>query len=307
MRARVFVCFIAAILYPSFLWAGTATIQWQANPETDLKEYKIYHGTASRSYGTPVPAGTGTSYTFNNLAEGVTHYFSVTAVDTYNNESGFSAEASKYVSVSATSDTEAPRVTISSPSGSGSYNATTSTVSLSGIASDNLGVTQVTWSKSSGGSGSGTASGTSSWSISGVSLSAGQNTITVTAKDAAGNVGTAVIIVSYTPTSAGDTQAPQVFITSPATNGTYVTSKSTVGLAGQAKDDMGVKQVSWSTTSGDGGIAYGTTNWSVRRINLSSGENTITVTAIDAAGNESKTDITVTYVPRSSWSSRWQR
>ncbi len=293
MRKRGFLCFISAILFllPSFLWAGTATVQWQADSETDLKEYRVYHGTASRSYEAPLPVGKVTSYTLNNLTDGVTHYFAVTAVDTSNNESGFSAEVSK--SLVSASDTLAPKVSILSPTTSGSYTTSTSSITVGGSASDTVGVTQVTWSKSGGGSG--TATGTTSWSASGISLASGQNTITVTAKDAAGNQGTAVITVTYNPPSAGDTQPPLVAVTSPAMGGSYTTSSSRVNLAGSASDNVGVKQVSWANSRGGSGTASGTTNWSARRISLSAGENTITVTAKDAAGNQGTSVFTVTY------------
>ncbi len=277
MRKRGFLCFISAILFllPSFLWAGTATVQWQANPETDLKEYKVYRGTASRTYSAPLPIGKVTSYTFSNLAEGTTHYFSVTAVDSSGNESGFSVEASKFVTASV-SDTQKPQVTITLPTTSGSYTSSTSSITLGGTATDSGGVTQVTWTKSTGGSG--TATGTSNWSIPGISLVSGSNAITVTAKDAAGNSGTDTITVSYSAPSAGDAQAPSVSINSPSGSGSYTTSSSRVNLAGSASDNVGVTQVSWSSTSGYSGTAYGTGSWSVRRIKLSSGENTITVT-----------------------------
>jgi hypothetical protein len=90
-------------LLPSFLLAGTATIEWVPNPETDLKEYKVYHGATSRNYSAALRVGNVTAYTFDNLEEGITHYFAVTAVDTANNESRFSAEVTKYVA-----DTQAP-------------------------------------------------------------------------------------------------------------------------------------------------------------------------------------------------------
>ncbi|MFZ0451128.1 MAG: fibronectin type III domain-containing protein, partial [Desulfatiglandaceae bacterium] len=146
MRKRVFFVVISAILFlfPSFLWAGTVTIHWQANTEKDLKEYRVYHGTASRIYSTPVPGGKATSYTFNNLTEGITHYFAVTAVDTSDNESGFSAEVTKFIPVSG-SDTQAPQVTITSPTTSGNYTTSSSSINLGGGASDNVGVTRVTW------------------------------------------------------------------------------------------------------------------------------------------------------------------
>jgi len=88
-----------------------------------------------------------------------------------------------------------PTASITSPTSSSSYTAPNSTVSLSGTASDDVGVTRVTWSNNRGGSG--TASGTSSWSASSISLSTGSNVITVTASDAAGNTGTTTLTVTY--------------------------------------------------------------------------------------------------------------
>jgi len=300
MRKEVFLCVVSAILFlfPSFLWAGTATVHWRANSETDLKEYRVYEGTASRSYGTPVPVGKATSYTFTNLSEGLTHYFAVTAVDTSDNESGFSTEVSEFI---ASSDAQKPQVAITSPATGGNYTTSTSSVDLRGTATDNVGVTQVAWSRSGGGSG--TATGTARWSIAGIGLSAGQNTITVTAKDAAGNQGTAVITVTYSLPSAGDTQAPKVAITSPTSGGNYAASTSTINLGGTASDNVGVTQVAWSRSGGGSGTATGTASWSIAGIGLSAGQNTITVTAKDAAGNQGTAIITVTYTPPSSTSS----
>jgi hypothetical protein len=56
----------------------------------------------------------------------------------------------------------------------------------------------------------GTASGTTSWAASGISLKNGSNVISVTAKDAAGNKGTATLTVTYTPL---DTDPPDTIIT----------------------------------------------------------------------------------------------
>ncbi len=68
-----------------------------------------------------------------------------------------------------------------------------------------MGVTQVTWSNDRGGSG--VASGTTSWSVTGIALQSGSNVLTVTARDAANNVGTDTLTVNYTPV-VPDTQAP---------------------------------------------------------------------------------------------------
>jgi hypothetical protein len=70
---------------------------------------------------------------------------------------------------------------------------------MSGTSSDDTAVTTVTWSNNRGGSG--TATGTTSWSFTATGLSSGHNIITVDAADAAGNHGTDSIDVTYTPVS----------------------------------------------------------------------------------------------------------
>jgi len=95
-------------------------------------------------------------------------------------------------------DTTAPAVSIISPTGSGSYSTTSTTVSLSGTASDNVGVASVTWSNLGNGT-SGSASGTSGWSIASITLVQGPNQITVTAHDAAGNTKGATLTVTSNP------------------------------------------------------------------------------------------------------------
>ncbi len=78
-------------------WAGTATLSWDPNTETDLAGYKAYYGIASASYTQSIDVGNVLTYTINNLAEGVTYFFVVTAYNTSGNESGFSNEGSKTI------------------------------------------------------------------------------------------------------------------------------------------------------------------------------------------------------------------
>ncbi len=91
------------ILNPN-TFAGEALLSWDANSESDLSGYKVYFGTSSGNYGTPVNVGDTTSHTISDLSDG-TYYFAVTALDTSGNESGFSNEVSKTFS---TSDTTPP-------------------------------------------------------------------------------------------------------------------------------------------------------------------------------------------------------
>jgi len=79
---------------PATSWAASVTLRWQANSEPDIASYNLYYGTQSREYGLPIPVGDVTSYTVDSLTEGRTYYFSVTAVDTSGNESGYSYEVS---------------------------------------------------------------------------------------------------------------------------------------------------------------------------------------------------------------------
>ena len=68
-------------------------LAWDPNIEPDIARYKVYYGTASRAYGTPIDVGNVTTYTLIGLTQGVTYYIAVTAYDR-NNESGFSNEVS---------------------------------------------------------------------------------------------------------------------------------------------------------------------------------------------------------------------
>jgi hypothetical protein len=96
-------------------------------------------------------------------------------------------------------DITPPSINITSPTTQSTYQTGLNTISLGGTASDNVAVTQVTWSNNRGGSG--TATGTSVWTIPGITLAAGENVITVTARDAAGNQATDTILVNPAPYS----------------------------------------------------------------------------------------------------------
>ena len=103
-----------ALALPTLSFAGSATISWKANTESDLSSYRVYYGTASRSYGPPVPAGKVTQYTLANLTDGKTYYFGVTALDFSGNESGYSAEAKKTITATTSTNPSAPTTTTGS-------------------------------------------------------------------------------------------------------------------------------------------------------------------------------------------------
>jgi hypothetical protein len=189
--------------------------------------------------------------------------------------------------IGVASDTTPPTVAITTPTSNPTYATSGASMTLGGTAADTVGVTQVTWVNSRGGSG--TATGTTTWSASGIVLQLGTNVLTVTARDAAGNTATDGVTVTRT-----DATPPTVTITTPTSNPTYTASSSSLTLGGTAADTVGVTQVMWANSLGGNGTATGTTTWTASGITLQSGTNVLTVMARDAAGNTATDTVTVT-------------
>ena len=90
-----------------------------------------------------------------------------------------------------------PAISITSPTTAATFSTNTATLALSGTASDDTSVSSVAWANDRGGSG--TATGTTSWSIASIALQTGNNVITVTATDSAGATASDTLTVTYTP------------------------------------------------------------------------------------------------------------
>jgi Fibronectin type III domain len=83
-------------------FAGTITLAWDApttntdgTPLTDLAGYKIYYGPTSGSYTNTLDVGNVTTSEVNDLTDGNTYYFTVSAYNSAGVESSFSNEVSK--------------------------------------------------------------------------------------------------------------------------------------------------------------------------------------------------------------------
>jgi Matrixin/Glucodextranase, domain B len=161
-------------------------------------------GTASGGTGTLVVTwannrgGSGTAsgtanWSIASVALGSgTNQITITVTD------GTNATAAKTVVVTrndppAQLDKIGPTVQITSP-GAATYATSAASITLSGTASDDVGVVAVRWSNTFGGGAA--ASGTANWQASNIALLVGTNKITVTAFDAAGNSGTKLITVT---------------------------------------------------------------------------------------------------------------
>ena len=265
------------------------------------------HGTVSGSYGntssSQVVSGssnTTVSISISGLSSNTTYYYRIVALNSggtsYGSEVSFTTSSAPTPAPTPT-DTTAPSGLVSINSSASYTNSTTITLSLS--ATDNVGVVGYYVSTSSStptASASGWNSVTSTTSYSGsdsYTLTSGDETKTVYVwyKDDAGNVS-----IAASDSIILDTTAPIVTITRPTSTDTYTTTSSPLSLSGSASDgSSGVKEVTWNNDKGGSGTTSGTSYWSASSINLTSGENKITVTAKDNVGNTSTDTIMITY------------
>jgi archaellum component FlaF (FlaF/FlaG flagellin family) len=185
-------------------------------------------------------------------------------------------------------DKTLPTVSINSPSNG---SAITGTVNVQATASDNVGVSLV--SLSIDGvlvSGISTAPYIIPWNSA--TVSNGTHTLTVTAKDAAGNSKAVSIQVSANNVSGGDITNPTVGITSPANSAAV---SGTVNITANASDNMAVSLVKFivdgAQVGSDNSSPY---SFSWNTTTVAAGAHIITATAIDAAGNAASNSIQVT-------------
>ena len=91
---KTLVLVIIMVFLADFAYAATVRVSWNINTEPDLDGYIVYYGTYSGSYQQSVDVGLTTSRDIDELDQGTTYYFAVSAYDTSGNESPFSSEAS---------------------------------------------------------------------------------------------------------------------------------------------------------------------------------------------------------------------
>jgi concanavalin A-like lectin/glucanase superfamily protein/Big-like domain-containing protein len=178
-------------------FAANVNLAWDPKTDSGLAGYKVYYGTSSRSYGTPINVGNVTTYSVTGLNSG-TYYFTVTAYYTSGSETGFSNEVSTTVT-SVTPDSTPPTITLTSP---GNGSSSSGTITVSANASDNVGVAGVQFMVDGVNLGSEDTSSPYSVSWNTATASNGSHTLTARARDAAGNQTTSsAITVSVSNTA----------------------------------------------------------------------------------------------------------
>ncbi len=192
---------------------------------------------------------------------------------------------------------------------SGPGSVTGDSAEVRGTVSGGTGAFETTWTM---GMLAGRAEGNSSWRANIGALSVGTNLIVFSAHDSAGAKAVQAIVVerlttlapvpspapapspitvslpspdpalSTSQSGSNDRVPPTLTITSPSSS-TYATTAATVRVAGTAKDNVGVREVSWQSGTGSG-TAAGASAWSFD-FALQPGDNPIVVRAKDSAGN----------------------
>jgi hypothetical protein len=205
----------------------------------------------------------------------------------------------------AATPTVPPVIEIIMPTRESQWETDRDALSIAGTASD--GVVTVSWSNDRGGNGP--CEGTSTWSASNVPLMHGENIITVTARDAADppRQASAALTVNYR-----ESVPPVISITVPTSEPRFTRMRESLlapppllRLEGTADDNVAVTQVTWTLVPetlvpesvlappSASGIAEGTIEWVIDGLALTEGENQITVTASDAAGNTASDSLVV--------------
>lgn len=194
------------------------------------------------------------------------------------------------IAAAGSGDTTAPTIAIQLPTISPAWSTNVLATAISGIAADETALSSVTWVNDRGGSG--TATGTDTWSISSVTLQLGVNVITVTAHDSSGNVASDVITITVS-----DTVAPSVAITNPNGGNDWSTNAAVITITGTSSDDIGPVALYWTNSLGGGGVPSGTSTWTISSASLVPGTNIISVRATDSAGNTNYDSQTIVYSP----------
>jgi Putative Ig domain/FG-GAP-like repeat/Glucodextranase, domain B len=271
------VCFVAAlcsmILFsiPAFAQVPKVTAMWDASPTADqVTGYQICIGTSSLSCNIGIVniSGAETSHSFT-ASVGVLHYIAIRAT----NATGTSPYSSE--------------LTFSIPSFAQPANQS-SPVGVS-IAPVNLSITDPDGSPltiSHTGLPVGLGINTSTRQITGTPSAAGTYNVTLLVSDGLTTVSRSFAWTVTSPVP--DTSAPMLTISSHTSGQTINTSSATIaGVASDsARGGRGITSVKVNGLAATGGTATGNdvASWS-RAIELSAGVNTVSVEAIDGAGN----------------------
>jgi hypothetical protein len=275
----LFTTMLACILSMSghtACFASTIKLQWGSS--SGASGYKVYYqadsstlpfsGTGASEGSAPIDVLNNTNATISGLDPEHAYYFTVTAY----NDTGESA----YSNIVSVPELVSPTIALSYPANNASVSGT---VSVTSVASDNVGVTKVEFYVNGVLQSTDTASPyLFSWNTS--SLSSGNYTLTAKAYDAAGNVGQATAV---SVTVVNDTTAPTVSLTAPASNNIV---SGIVAITASANDNVGVSKVEFygnGVLLSASNVSPYSYNWNTT--SFTNGSYTLSAKAYDSSGN----------------------
>jgi mono/diheme cytochrome c family protein len=184
--------------------------------------------------------------------------------------------------VTPPADTTSPSVMISAPLAAASVSGQ---VTVSAIATDNVGVAGVQFYVDGVASGSEATAAPYSFLLNTASLTNGSHALSAKARDAAGNSATSAIVNVTVSNAVSDTVAPTVSISAPAAASTI--SGAAVTLSATAADNVGVVGVQFYLDGAPVGTEDLTAPYSIAldTTALLNGAHVISAKARDAAGN----------------------
>jgi hypothetical protein len=190
----------------------------------------------------------------------------------------------------------APNIVILSPTSANQAITNQSSVSVTGIVASNIDIEAVSYTTSDGRVGH--AAGTTHWEISGLGLHQPETTIQVKVTDQMKQESVDSITLIQ------DQESPQIFLSDTYSTKVFTTLSNSISLTGSAYDNVKLNKVVYEVAGESGtqqGTALGKEKWFITGIPLQNGENKITITAHDAAGNTVSEQVSVIYNPHISF------
>jgi PKD repeat protein len=271
-----FVTLVAAPALVRAVATGTATVSWDKSPEPDIKGYKVFYSTVSGNHDTfvEIDSPDQTSYTFNDLEEGNTYYFSVVAVDMAGQESEPSDEVSKTIPITNLP----PEASLDASATEGiapftvSFDASRSSDPNQG---DQL---AYAWDFGDGSTGSGAT-------ISHTFERSGSFTVKLTVTDSQGAADQATLTITV-----ADNQAPTARFT-PSRTGGFLPVEVSFDAGASSDPDGSITEYAWNF--GDGTTATGR---SVTHSFDTEGNFSVTLTVTDDKGAQDESSVVIEVV-----------
>ncbi len=198
-------------------------------------------------------------------------------------------------------DSIIPQVSITKPT-VGKVVSVPGDLTISAVATDNAGVSQMTISLDTAllktcTDSSPSLSNTCGLSSTVTSLTGGNHLVTATARDLAGNVGSSSVTFYKTP----DITVPKLTITKPVAGSTLPVASKTFAISATASDAWGIKDVKISFDGqlvkdcpNTGSPTNTTCSGNPSVVGLSAGPHRVTASALDSNGNLAAAELTVT-------------